>query len=196
MEPTRNPTPPVTQTDSPRRHRGVIAAADLISQATRTTGPATTASTRPVPVEDLYRAHARELTAFAAGMLGTAEAGDAVASVFARLLNSDTHLAAANPKAYVYKAVYNECRSLLRRARRLLPGSPAPHIDVHPDPDVGAAVAALPDRQRAVVLLTYWQDLHPDDVAARLGISAGSVKKHLARARSTLRTSLNNTEVD
>lgn len=42
-------------------------------------------------------------------------------------------------------------------------------------------------RQRAVVALTYWDGLAPDEVAATLGISAGAVKSHLARARAKLR---------
>jgi RNA polymerase sigma factor (sigma-70 family) len=41
-------------------------------------------------------------------------------------------------------------------------------------------------QQRAAVLLTYWADLTPDVVADRMGISAGAVKSHLARARKRL----------
>jgi RNA polymerase sigma-70 factor (ECF subfamily) len=42
-------------------------------------------------------------------------------------------------------------------------------------------------QQRASVVLTYWEDLSPADVAIRLGISEGSVKRHLARARARLK---------
>ena len=45
----------------------------------------------------------------------------------------------------------------------------------------------LSPRQQATVLLTYWDDLAPRDVAQRLGISEGSVRRHLARARARLR---------
>ena len=54
-------------------------------------------------------------------------------------------------------------------------------------PEVLAAVRQLSPRQRAVVVLTYWEDLAPDEVASILGTSQGSVKQHLARARSKLR---------
>ena len=54
-------------------------------------------------------------------------------------------------------------------------------------PEVLAAVRELSLRQRAVVVLTYWDDLTPQLVASRLGISEGSVRRHLARARSRLR---------
>jgi DNA-directed RNA polymerase specialized sigma24 family protein len=54
-------------------------------------------------------------------------------------------------------------------------------------PEVRQAVARLSMRQRAVVVLTYWADLAPPAVAERLGISEGSVRRHLARARARLR---------
>jgi RNA polymerase sigma factor (sigma-70 family) len=50
-----------------------------------------------------------------------------------------------------------------------------------------AAIARLSLRQRAVVTLVYWHDLDDASVAARLGISPGSVRKHLARAHARLR---------
>ena len=50
-----------------------------------------------------------------------------------------------------------------------------------------AAVDKLSVQQRASVVLTYWEDLTPNEVALRLGVSEGSVKRHLARARSKLK---------
>ena len=54
-------------------------------------------------------------------------------------------------------------------------------------PDVAAAVGRLSVRQRAAVFLTYWEGLRQDEVAARLDISVGSVKRHLTRARAKLK---------
>ena len=45
----------------------------------------------------------------------------------------------------------------------------------------------LSPQQRAVVVLTYWQDLTPSAVAELLDVSEGAVRKHLARARKHLR---------
>jgi RNA polymerase sigma-70 factor (ECF subfamily) len=60
-------------------------------------------------------------------------------------------------------------------------------IDMSPeDIDVLRAVGQLSLQQRAVVFLTYWEDLTPGAVAERLGVSEGSVKRHLARARKRL----------
>jgi RNA polymerase sigma factor (sigma-70 family) len=48
------------------------------------------------------------------------------------------------------------------------------------------AVARLSVQQRAAVFLTYWEDLRPDAVAERMGVSPGTVKRHLDRARKRL----------
>jgi RNA polymerase sigma factor (sigma-70 family) len=48
-------------------------------------------------------------------------------------------------------------------------------------------VQRLSLRQRAVVFLTYWEDLGPASVAELLGISEGAVRRHLARARARLK---------
>jgi len=54
-------------------------------------------------------------------------------------------------------------------------------------PEVARAVAHLSPQQRAVVFLTYWDDLDTSAVASLLGVSEGTVRKQLARARSQLR---------
>jgi RNA polymerase sigma-70 factor (sigma-E family) len=51
-----------------------------------------------------------------------------------------------------------------------------------------AALSRLPSRQREAIALRYLCDLSEADVAQALGISAGSVKAHLHRGITTLRT--------
>ena len=53
-----------------------------------------------------------------------------------------------------------------------------------------AALATLPPRGRAVVVLRYWADLSVDQVAAVLGCSPGAVKSQSARALDKLRGAL------
>ena len=52
------------------------------------------------------------------------------------------------------------------------------------------ALAVLPPRSRAVVVLRYWEDMSVDQVAAHLGCSAGNVKSQSARALDKLRSLL------
>ena len=56
--------------------------------------------------------------------------------------------------------------------------------------DVLDMVDRLSPRQRAVVYLAYWDDLDPAAIAQVLGVSEGSVRRHLARARAALRRML------
>ena len=52
---------------------------------------------------------------------------------------------------------------------------------------VGAALATLPRRQRATVVLRYFDDLTEAQTAAVLGCSVGTVKSQTAKALATLR---------
>jgi RNA polymerase sigma-70 factor (ECF subfamily) len=51
---------------------------------------------------------------------------------------------------------------------------------------VRQAVSSLPQPFREIVALREWQDLPYDAIASRLGISEGTVKSRLFRARQML----------
>ncbi|MGH3453910.1 MAG: SigE family RNA polymerase sigma factor [Nocardioidaceae bacterium] len=55
-------------------------------------------------------------------------------------------------------------------------------------------VLTLPPRQRAVVVLRYYEDLTESQTAAILGCSTGTVKSHNSRALQTLRARLADAE--
>jgi RNA polymerase sigma-70 factor (ECF subfamily) len=55
---------------------------------------------------------------------------------------------------------------------------------------IGAGVAALPDGQRAVLVLREYHDLDYAEIAAALELDPGTVKSRLARARAALRAHL------
>jgi RNA polymerase sigma-70 factor (ECF subfamily) len=80
-----------------------------------------------------------------------------------------------------------ELRRRVREARYAPPNIAEPE-EIRPE--VLEAIARLSVRQRAVVYLTYWDDLDQAAAAELLAISEGSVRRHLARARANLRRTL------
>jgi DNA-directed RNA polymerase specialized sigma24 family protein len=145
-------------------------------------------------LEDAYAMWADELTAYATALVGSADAADLVADTFAAQLRRGEFSWAQvrDPRAYLFRSVTNAARmhhrgSSRRRARELRWPPSGPQGELLGDPAVLAAVGALSVRQRAAVFLTYWEDLGPAEVAQRLGVSEGAVKRHLARGRSALR---------
>jgi RNA polymerase sigma factor (sigma-70 family) len=56
-----------------------------------------------------------------------------------------------------------------------------------------AALALLPQRQREAVVLRYYADLSEAQIAAAMGVSAGSVKRHASRGLAALRDRLGET---
>ena len=142
--------------------------------------------------EDIYRKHCDELVRFATGLVGPFDAQDVVTDACLRAFQSRNWEAVTNRRAYLYRSVLNHAKShhrstIRRRAREHSVAGPA-SIDPSPiDIDVLRAVDKLSVQQRASVFLTYWEDLRPAEVAARLNISEGSVKRHLARARTRLK---------
>jgi RNA polymerase sigma factor (sigma-70 family) len=149
-----------------------------------------------------YRAHATELTRFATSLVGAGDAQDVVANAVAKTLAARPWASLENPRAYLFRAVYREAMSWRRLAARRrvrhaveaerLSSVEPPIVEDLPshDSSVVVALARLSARQRAVVVLTYWEDRPIDDVARLLGTSEGTVKKHLARARRSLRSML------
>lgn len=169
------------------------------------TGPPVTA------VVDAYEATAVSLVRFATMLVGPNDAEDVVADALIRVLDRASADPPANPASYLFRAVSNTAknhhRSRHRRVgrerraamtdgpmRRTGPtpaGLPAENVVVADgvpglSPEVVAAVRRLSHQQRAVIFLTYWVDLAPADVAEHLGVSEGSVRKQLARARKRL----------
>lgn len=145
--------------------------------------------------EWLWRAHSGELMRFATVLVGPAHAHDVVADAFLRCVATIVAGEVDNPRAYLFRSVFNGAagrrRSEERRsARELKALAPQTAVGVHPDIDVQRAVAGLSVAQRAVVYLAYWEDLSERDIAAELGVSLGTVHRHLVRARIHLRKAL------
>jgi RNA polymerase sigma-70 factor (ECF subfamily) len=61
---------------------------------------------------------------------------------------------------------------------------------------VEAVMAALPEDQRAVLVLRAYHDFDYDEIAAAVGVEIGTVKSRLARARAALKDALAQEETE
>lgn len=110
------------------------------------------------------------------------------------------HRADGGVDAYVRRALVNGRVSRWRRHRREnlvadLPERAAPQEDRLDADPLWQEVRRLPPRQRAVVVLRFYEDLSEAEIAATLGISAGTVKSQASRAMATLRRRLTAVDV-
>ena len=97
-----------------------------------------------------------------------------------------------NPGAYAYRTMvrgFLETRRRSDRERKLhdLPDGSRPASDPAQVLTVRAALAELPPRMRAVVVLRYWEDLSVEQTATALGCSTGTVKSTASRGLAHLR---------
>ena len=100
-----------------------------------------------------------------------------------------------NRRAYLFRSISNRAfdlrRSRERRwARDLAAVGPDSNNDPDPLIDVRRAVASLSLSQRSVVYFVYWEDLPERAIADLLGLSIGTVRRHLHRAQTHLRKAL------
>jgi DNA-directed RNA polymerase specialized sigma24 family protein len=145
-------------------------------------------------LEEAYGKWSGDLVMYATALVGSTDAPDLVADTFAVLIRrgDERWAEVRNARAYLFRSVTNSARMLVRsRSRRHERERAWPPVVAHGellrDPAVIAALAQLSVRQRAAVFLTYWEDLGTAEVARRMDVSEGAVKRHLARGRSVLR---------
>lgn len=127
-------------------------------------------------------------------------AQDLVQNTLARLyLRWEQVRSADNVDAYARKVLLNEFRTAWRRPLRrveqvveLVPEEAAP---TSPEYDgsreaVWRFVCSLPPKQRAVVVLRFYEQLTEAEIADLMGISVGTVKSQSSRALASLRAAL------
>jgi RNA polymerase sigma-70 factor (ECF subfamily) len=113
-------------------------------------------------------------------------ADDAVAEAFAQLLRRGDDVRDA--AAWVWTAAFRLAAGELKRRSKLTPSMPERAYEPEfANTRVVAAIHALPERQRAAVLLRYYADRPVTEVATALGISSSTARVHLYRARSRLK---------
>lgn len=152
----------------------------------------------------LIARHSPKLFAVARRMLGAgAEAEDAVQDAFLKLW---THAGRWKPGAakfetWLYRVTLNACYDRLRRRPAEPLDAAASVADGAPGPDAGLdrpavavaieeALASLPERQRAAILLCHFQDRGNLEAAEIMGLSVEALESLLARGRRALRIRL------
>jgi len=153
-------------------------------------------------VADMFRAEGTSLVRLARLFVDDRNAAeDLVQEAFIRLARSAHRIDDyARAPAYLRSIVLNLARDHNRRGlvsmRHRLPlGDPERGVEdeiaVRDDQrQVLEALRDLPSRQRTCLVLRYYDELGPDEIAATLGISRNSVKTHLQRGLVALESRL------
>lgn len=146
----------------------------------------------------LYLTCGRSLYGAALRLLRSPEdAEDAVHDAFVALQRQATPIPEADLPAWLRRVVVNAALDRLRRGARwafsdVAEDLPAPRTaEARPESiDLARAVQALPEGARVVFLLHDVEGFRHDEIAALLGVTDGTSKSQLARARALLRARL------
>ena len=121
---------------------------------------------------------------------------DALVKTFGRLRNGYT---IASAEAYVRRAILNTYLDSGRRVsrwRKIAHLQAVPELDEPRDAetesrlDLRDQLMKLTPRERACLVLRYYEDLKVDDIAEWLGISSGAVKRYLSDGLAKMAISL------
>jgi RNA polymerase sigma-70 factor, ECF subfamily len=150
--------------------------------------------------EDFFRSHLEKVARAAALVTGDPTSGqDSAQEAFLRLYERwDAMGSDAHARNFVFKVALNLARSQ-RRAHLRIVRSGLHHADHVPSlentmreewHEVARALATLPARQRACVVLIDYADMDSEGAGRALGIRPATVRVHLMRGRKALRTHL------
>jgi RNA polymerase sigma-70 factor (sigma-E family) len=149
---------------------------------------------------DLYVRHAPEGIRLAFLLTGDRSlAEDLVQEAFARLVGRLRHMRDPGAfGAYLRKTIVNLATSHFRRRRvervfleRSATGPQAEtNLNAELDQTMHDALLRLPERQRAAIVLRFYEDLSEGQTAEFLRCSAGTVRSLVSRGMKTLRSEL------
>jgi RNA polymerase sigma-70 factor (sigma-E family) len=158
----------------------------------------TTAADRESGVWSVYERRHADMVRFAAFLTGDVHAAEDIAhEAFVRLLDAWDRL--EDPEradAYLRTTILNLVRSEHRR-RTVADRRRSTHLSLVASAEDDAlgrvgrqhvldAVAALPLRQRACVVMRHWMRMSESEIAETLGLSVGSVRTHAKRGTAAL----------
>ena len=155
-------------------------------------------------VETLFAKHHNEIYAYLLRMLREPElAADLTQDAFIKAYkNYETLEKPENARAWLYQIAHRVALDEIRRRKiiRFFPWTGESHgsapsaerlvMDAHLSGDLQRALARIPERQRAALLLAELHDLTGVELAAALGVSHVDARALLTRARESLRQAL------
>jgi RNA polymerase sigma-70 factor, ECF subfamily len=137
----------------------------------------------PLALEMIWTEYAADLLGYLASMHGSrSEAEDTLQEVFVTIARKRESVAAARLlKPYLFQLARNVALNCIKRNKRiqdrmdanfdwLVPVDPDPHNEEEAR-QLAAALAALPERQRAVLVLKFYRDKTLREIGELLGIS-------------------------
>lgn len=159
------------------------------------------------PFEQVFRQRETEVLRTAYRILGNwADAEDVAQNVFIRLHKHGTNFPSDMAlRSWLYRVAVNLCLDTTRRRRRFeevpetIPAAgrsaEAAVIGQQQKQTIEAALAALPPRERAAVILREIEGLTSPEVAAILGSTDGTVRSQVAKALGKLRLILSGEKI-
>ena len=139
----------------------------------------------PDAFEDFYRREWPRAVRLASLLTQTIGAEDVAQEAFTRVYPKWHQI--ENPQAYLRTAIVNGCRSAADRANTAKTKLPLVAVDESVDfafDSLADAVASLPYRPRAVLVLRYYEGCSEAEIASALNCRPGTVKSLASRARA------------
>jgi RNA polymerase sigma factor (sigma-70 family) len=164
-----------------------------------------TEGSQPSKLGELFRDWRLPLRRFLARRRAgcAADIDDIAQEVFLRLLRYDRSELIDYPQAYLFKIASNVSAEWAMRSSRRMPhhsewltelvDTLSPEVELERemlDEQLRAAVNELPPRAREILRLHFGEGLPHEEIAHKLGVTRKIVKRDIARAYASLRTSM------
>ena len=140
--------------------------------------------------DQVYRTYGPSLYRFCLlQMKNPADAEDVLQEVFCkRLYRAPAFASPDHERRWLFRVALNQCRDAWKRSSRSeLPLETASDAVTPEELGLLEQVAELPEKERTVLHLHYWEGYALREIAALLGVTVPTVKMRLKRGRDALR---------
>jgi RNA polymerase sigma factor (sigma-70 family) len=145
------------------------------------------------PFQRFLDAHREDVWRFLVASVGRDAADDCFQETFLSAMRAYPRMRQDNPRGWVLTIAHRKALDHYRaRKRRAVPVGDLPEVAAPEEPEPGddgvwARVHALPDKQRAAVLLRFAGDLSHREVATAMGISEEAARRNAFEGLRKLR---------